>query len=123
MNKIVLVVDDSPANLKLIRVLLTVEGYQVLTAADAESALSILADVRPGLILMDIQLPGMDGLRLTRQLKSDPKTGDIPIIAITSFAMKGDEVKAREAGCDAYITKPIDTRALPGQVAQYFTDR
>jgi CheY-like chemotaxis protein len=120
--KTILVVDDSPANLKLIRVLLSSEGYQVVTALDAESALAMIASFRPDLILMDLQLPGMDGLQLTRQLKADPVTKNIPIIAITAYAMIGDEVKARDAGCDGYLTKPIDTRALPGLVARYFKD-
>ena len=112
-------VDDNPANLKLIRVLLTVEGYRVSLAPDAESALTLLSSSHPQLILMDLQLPGMDGLALTRQLKSDPMTRDIPILAITAYAMKGDEIKARDAGCDGYITKPIDTRLLPLVIAQY----
>jgi CheY-like chemotaxis protein len=120
MAKTILVVDDSPANLKLIRVLLSVEGYRVLTAPDAESARAMIAASRPRLILMDLQLPGMDGLTFTRQLKSDSATHDIPIIALTAYAMKGDEDKASEAGCDGYLTKPIDTRALPPLVARYF---
>src|SRR5689334_16468460 len=112
-SKMILVIDDSPANLKLIRVLLSGEGYQVLTAADAESALELLKTSSPQLILMDLQLPGMDGLTLARRLKSNPATQPIPIVAITAYAMKGDEDKARAAGCDGYITKPIDTRTLP----------
>jgi CheY-like chemotaxis protein len=119
-TKMILVIDDSPANLKLIRVLLTGEGYQVLTAPDAESALAILKTSSPQLILMDLQLPGMDGLTLTHQLKTNLATRAIPIIAITAYAMKGDEDKAMAAGCDAYITKPIDTRTLPSVVARYF---
>ncbi len=120
-DKTILVIDDSPANLKLIRVLLTTEGYQVVTAPDAESALTLLEKTHPKLVLMDIQLPGMDGLTLTRHLKANPSTQAIPVIAITAYAMKGDEDKAREAGCDDYITKPIDTRTLPSVVARYFT--
>jgi len=116
----ILVIDDNPANLKLVRVLLTLEGYQILTATDAESALAIIHASLPRLILMDLQLPGMDGLTLTRRLKSSSATRDIPIIALTSYAMKGDEDKADEAGCDGYITKPIDTRALPVLLARYF---
>jgi CheY-like chemotaxis protein len=116
----ILVIDDNPANLKLIRVLLTAEGYQIFTAPDAESALATIKTSPPQLILMDLQLPGMDGLTLTRQLKAEPSTRMIPIIAITAYAMKGDEDKAIAAGCDAYITKPIDTRALPTLVSRYF---
>ena len=118
----ILIVDDNPANLKLIRVLLTGEGYQVQTAADSQEALAAIATVRPRLILMDLQLPGIDGIELTRRLKADPATKDIRIVALTAYAMKGDEEKARAVGCEGYITKPIDTRALPGLVAGYLRD-
>jgi len=114
----ILIVDDNAANLKLARVLLQGEGYEVRTAADAEDALRQLSAFRPRLILMDIQLPGMDGLELTRRLKSDPATKDIVIIALTAYAMKGDEEKAHAAGCDGYVAKPIDTDALPRLVAE-----
>jgi two-component system cell cycle response regulator DivK len=115
----ILIVDDNPANLKLLRVLLTGEGYQVRTAGDSQEALASIATVRPRLILMDLQLPGIDGLELTRRLKADPVTRDIRIVALTAYAMKGDEEKARAVGCDGYITKPIDTRALPELIAKY----
>ncbi len=104
----ILIVDDNPTNLKLVRVLLAGEGYEVRTAVDADDALAQLADFQPRLILMDLQLPGMDGLTLTRRLKQDPATRGIAILALTSYAMKGDEEKALAAGCDGYITKPID---------------
>jgi len=106
------VVDDQPANSKLLRVLLEGEGYQVRVAASAEEALGCLCGWRPRLVLMDLQLPGIDGLELTRRLKSDPGTADLVVIAVTAYAMKGDEERARAAGCDGYVTKPIDTRAL-----------
>jgi two-component system cell cycle response regulator DivK len=112
----ILIVDDNPLNMKLIRVLLTAEGYQVRTAVDAKEALDVLHDCHPQLILMDIQLPGIDGLELTRQLKADPSTADITILGLTAYAMKGDEERIRAAGCDGYIPKPIDTRALPGVI-------
>ena len=115
----ILIVDDNPANLKLARVLLAGEGFEVRTAADASEALAVLEGFRPRLILMDLQLPGMDGLTLTRRLKADPATKDIVILALTAYAMRGDEQKAREAGCDGYITKPIDTRSLPRELARY----
>jgi len=115
----ILVVDDNPMNLKLTCVVLQMEGHEVRHAVDAEQALSQLAAWRPRLILMDIQLPGMDGLELTRRLKADPATSDIVILAITAYAMKGDEHRALAAGCDGYITKPIDTRTLPGIAAGY----
>lgn len=117
-GEILLVVDDHPTNLKLLRVALTAEGYDVRTAMNAEEALAILAEVRPELILMDLQLPGMDGLQLTRNLKDDPAFASIPVLAITSYAMKGDRDRAMAAGCDAYITKPVDTRALPSIVSE-----
>ena len=113
----VLIVDDNPMNMKLVRVLLTGEGYQVRTAADALEALDILKEWRPLLILMDIQLPGIDGLELTRRLKADPGTDQIIIIGLTAYAMKGDEGRILAAGCDAYIAKPIDTRTLPDVIA------
>ncbi len=115
----ILIVDDNPVNLKLIRVLLAGEGYTVRTAVDAEEALAALETFRPRLILMDVQLPGMDGLELTRRLKADPERAGMVIVALTAYAMKGDEQKALEAGCDGYIAKPVDTRALPSLVAAY----
>jgi CheY-like chemotaxis protein len=115
----ILVVDDNPINLKLIGEVLEYEGYAVLFAHDAEAAQLIIADVVPDLILMDIALPGMDGLTLTRLLKADERTRRTPIVALTAFAMKGDDRKAQLAGCDAYLTKPIDTRKLPHQVAEW----
>ena len=119
----ILIVDDNPMNLKLIEALLKMEGYEVRSAPNAETALLQLARWRPELILMDLQLPGMDGLELTRRLKADPVTRDIVIVAITAYAMKGDEQRAREAGCDGYIPKPIDTRALPQAVAAFLAPR
>jgi CheY-like chemotaxis protein len=115
----ILIVDDNPANLKLARVLLTTEGYQVRTAADAAEALTVLESFRPRLVLMDIQLPGMDGLELTRRLKADPATRGTIILALTAYAMKGDEEKVMAAGCDGYVSKPIDTRTLPDIITGY----
>jgi CheY-like chemotaxis protein len=112
-------VADNPVNLKLARVTLAVEGYDVRTAADAEEAMALLRTFHPRLILMDLQLPGMDGLTLTRRLKDDAAMRDIVILALTAYAMKGDEQKALDAGCDGYITKPIDTRMLPVLVARH----
>jgi CheY-like chemotaxis protein len=113
-----LVVDDNPVNLKLVSDVLEMEGYTVVRAGDAEEAQETLKCATPDLILMDIALPGMDGLTLTRKLKDDKRLKHIPVIALTAFAMKGDEQKASEAGCDGYITKPIDTRKLPHLVAE-----
>jgi CheY-like chemotaxis protein len=117
----ILIVDDNQMNLKLVRVVLQMAGYDVRTAADAEQALAEIEEKCPHLILMDLQLPGMDGLELTRRLKADAATRETLIVAITAYAMKGDEQKAREAGCDGYITKPIDTRTLPEMVAGYLS--
>jgi CheY-like chemotaxis protein len=114
----ILIVDDNPTNLKLAADVLECEGHSVLRAQDAEEAQEILQRTTPELILMDIQMPGMDGLTLTRLLKANHAYQHVHIVALTSFAMKGDEQKAREAGCDGYITKPIDTRKLPVQVAE-----
>src|SRR5258708_4735956 len=113
----ILVVDDNLTNLKLVSDLLSFEGHEILNAMDAEEAQVVLTDTLPDLILMDIALPGMDGLTLTRLLKADERTRHIRVVALTAFAMKGDEQKALDAGCDGYITKPIDTRALPSEVA------
>jgi len=115
----ILVIDDNPGNLKLILYVLQKVGYDVRTAVDAEEALRVLREFRPRLILMDLQLPGMDGLTLTRRLKADPELGGPLIVAVTASAMKGDEEKALEAGCNGYITKPIDTRALPRIIASF----
>jgi len=119
----ILVVDDNPTNLKLVSDVLEFEGYQILKAVDAEEAQVVLVDNLPDLILMDIALPGMDGLTLTRKLKHEDRTRNIRIVALTAFAMKGDDKKALDAGCDGYITKPIDTRALPRQVAELLKSR
>jgi CheY-like chemotaxis protein len=119
----ILIVDDNLMNLKLVRVMLSSEGYDVHTAGDAEEALGVIEQRRPSLILMDIQLPGMDGLELTRRLKAEAATRGIVVVAITAYAMKGDEQKALAAGCDGYITKPIDTRALPDLVARYLSSK
>jgi len=115
----VLIVDDNPQNLKLARILLSGEGFEVRTTGDAEEALRVLDEFTPDVILMDIQLPGMDGLELTRRLKADPARRHIAIIALTAYAMKGDAEKAKAAGCDGYVVKPIDTEALPITVAEH----
>jgi CheY-like chemotaxis protein len=115
----ILIVDDNAQNLKLARVILAIEGYDVKTAIDAEDALRILESFTPRLILMDLQLPRMDGLELTRRLKADRRRRAIIIVALTAYAMKGDEERALAAGCDAYMSKPIDTEALPRLVAAH----
>lgn len=121
-EELIMVVDDNPVNLKLAQVLLTRKGFTVCTATDAYEAMDMLKIVHPDLILMDIQLPGMDGLTLTRQLKADATTRDIHIVALTAYAMLGDEQKARDAGCDGYIPKPIDTRLFVSTVLGFLRD-
>jgi two-component system cell cycle response regulator DivK len=119
----ILIVDDNAQNLKLAKVILAAEGYDVKTATDAEDALSILESFTPQLILMDLQLPRMDGLELTRQIKADPARRRMIVIALTAYAMKGDEEKAFAAGCDGYMSKPIDTAALSRVVAEHLVRR
>lgn len=119
MSRKILVVDDNTTNVRLMRVVLETQGYEVYEALDAGQAIAILDRIVPDLILMDITMPGMDGLTLTRQLKADPRFKATPVVAVSSLAMKGDDEKALAAGCDAYITKPIDTRRLPAQVLEW----
>ena len=116
---LILIIDDNAVNLKLASLVLEFAGYHILAAVNAGEALEVIRRTTPDLILMDIALPGMDGLALTRQLKADPATRQIGIVALTASAMKGDDLKAKAAGCDGYITKPIDTRKIAGQVAEY----
>jgi CheY-like chemotaxis protein len=112
----VLIVDDNPVNLKLMRAVLAPDGYDIRTAGDGPEVDRVLAEFRPRLILMDVQLPGADGFELARRLKSDPATRDIIVVACTAYAMPGDEEKAQASGCSGYITKPVDTRTLPATV-------
>lgn len=111
MSKI-LIVEDNPTNLKLASLLLHRVGHEVLTAIDAEDGMELALTEHPDLILMDIQLPGMDGLTATRKLKQNPASAAIPIIALTALAMKDDQAKALNAGCDAYIAKPLRYQEL-----------
>ncbi|MBI5605349.1 MAG: response regulator [Deltaproteobacteria bacterium] len=121
MNKeTILVVEDNLLNMKLVRNLLHLEGYQVLEAGDGEQGIGLAREHRPDLILMDIQLPGMDGLTATRQIKGDTALKHIPVVALTSYAMQGDEERAREAHCDGYIAKPINTRTFLDQIKGFW---
>ena len=115
----VLIVDDNPMNVELVSFLLEADRFVIETAGDAHAALERLDDFRPQLILMDIQLPGMDGLALTRQLKADPHTRHIVVVAFTAYAMKGDEARMRAAGCDGYLSKPIEVASFAAQVRGY----
>ncbi|HSJ10925.1 MAG TPA: response regulator [Longimicrobiales bacterium] len=119
----ILVVEDNAANMKLAQTLLKSAGHEVLGAADAEAGLMLARAEQPALILMDIQLPGMDGIAATRHLKADPVTRDIPVIALTALAMKGDEARIRDAGCDAYIAKPIRYREFLAVVTDLLLGR
>ena len=119
----ILVVEDNALNLELISDILDAHGYRVQSATSGTDALKMVEDERPDLILMDIQLPGLDGLTITGIIKEKPENSDLPIIALTAHAMRGDEEKAREAGCDGYISKPIDTRAVPKTVRKYLDAR
>ena len=114
----VLAIDDHVANLKLLEAILSRHGYAVRTAINAAEALRLIAAEKPRAILMDIALPGMDGYELTRKLKADPQTSDIVVVAVTAYAMKGDREKALAAGCDEYISKPIDAQGLRAILAR-----
>jgi two-component system cell cycle response regulator DivK len=119
----ILIVDDDPTNLKLVSFLLAKRGFQVRSAAGAQEALEVLETFHPALILMDMQMPGIDGFELTRRLKADPGKRDITIIALTAYAMKGDEERVREAGCDGYLPKPIHARTLLQAVASWISGK
>jgi len=108
----ILIIEDNPANMKLATLLLENVGHGVLAAVDAETGIMLARTEAPDLILIDIQLPGMDGLAATALLKQDPLTARIPVIALTAMAMKDDQEKAEQAGCDAYIAKPLRYREL-----------
>jgi CheY-like chemotaxis protein len=121
-TKTILVIEDNELNMKLVKELISIGKYCMLEANDAESGIQQIREQRPDLVLMDIQLPGMDGLSATKIIKEDPALGDIPIIGLTSYAMQGDEEKALAAGCTGYITKPIDTRKFLETVSEYLKD-
>ena len=118
-GKNILLVEDNEVNRRLAGFLLRSHGYQVREATTAAAAFEMVDQERPDLIVMDIQLPGMDGLEITRKLKEQPATADIPVIAVTSYAMKGDREKAFAAGCAGYVTKPIDKNTFIQEVAAH----
>jgi len=115
----VLLIEDNPANMTLATFLLQSAGHSVLAATDAETGLTLARAEQPDLILMDIQLPGMDGLQATAVLKSEDATRDIPVIALTALAMKGDEARIRAAGCDGYIAKPLAYKEFLATIASH----
>jgi two-component system, cell cycle response regulator DivK len=119
MSKCILVVEDQEDNRRILRDLFANAGYELFEAESGEEALSALATSRPDLILMDIQLPVMDGYEATRRIRANPDLTSVPIIAVTSYALAGDEAKALAAGCSAYITKPYSPRALLAKVKEF----
>jgi two-component system cell cycle response regulator DivK len=119
MSKRILIVEDQEDNRKILRDLLTSVGYELVEATTGEEGVALAETARPDLILMDIQLPGLDGYEATRRIKANPALRQIPVIAVTSYALSGDEVKAMEAGCDAYVTKPFSPRALLAKVREF----
>ncbi|MFY9916451.1 MAG: response regulator [Nocardioidaceae bacterium] len=118
----ILVVEDNAKNLKLVRDVLEYAGYDVVAAESGERGLELAAEQAPDLVLMDLQLPGMDGNETLRRLRDDPETKDVPVIAVTAFAMQADRDRAFETGFDGFVEKPISVRALPSQVERYFVE-
>jgi len=119
----ILIVEDNPQNMRLLEMVLRAKNYTLLKATDGEEALDIAIRERPDLIIMDIQLPKMNGLEVTRKLRETPAFSHTPIIAITAYAMKGDKERVIESGCDAYLSKPINTRELPEMIAEMLLQR
>lgn len=115
----ILVIDDQPMNLDLVEYVMIKAGHTVMTADSAEQGFARISECRPDLILMDIQMPGMDGLEMTRRLKADAATSTIVVVALTAYAMKGDEERMTDAGCDGYLAKPINVRTFAEQVGQW----
>lgn len=118
VKKTILVVEDNPKNMRLMRMILSANGYDVLEATDGEEGLKMAQEGRPDLIVLDIQLPKMEGTEVAKRLRAMPEFDGIPMIALTAYAMKGDQERILEAGFDSYMSKPIDTRELPSLVAQ-----
>jgi len=121
MSQCILVVEDQEDNRQILRDLLSSAGYEMMEAENGEEALAALAKRRPDLILMDIQLPVMDGYEATRRIKADPALRAIPIIVVTSYALSGDQEKAFAAGCNAYVTKPFSPRQLLAKIREYLS--
>jgi two-component system, cell cycle response regulator DivK len=119
MSRRVLVVEDHEENRRILRDLLTSGGYEIIEATTGPEGVSLAEKERPDLILMDIQLPGIDGYEATRRIKANPTLHQIPIIAVTSYALSGDDAQALEAGCDAYVAKPFSPRALLATIREY----
>ena len=123
MKEKILIAEDNPQNMRMIEMTLRPKGYTLLRATDGEEALDVSHRERPDLIIMDIQLLKMNGLEVTRKLRENPAFSHIPIIGVTAYAMKGDRKKVLEAGCDAYLSKPINTRELPEMIDKMLSQR
>ncbi len=123
MKEKILIVEDNPQNMRLLEMTLRPQNYTLLKATDGEEALDMAVSERPDLIIMDIQLPKMNGLEVTKRLRENPAFNHTPIICLTAYAMKGDKEKFIEGGCDAYLSKPINTRELPGVIAEVLSQR
>ena len=121
MTKLILIVEDEPRNVTLLRDLLQVSGYKTIEATDGKQGVELAKASKPDLILMDVQMPKMDGLEATRILKADATTSNIPVLALTSYAMKGDKERILEAWCDGYLATPIDIKELLKVVAEYLS--
>ena len=121
MSKLILVVEDQEDNRRIMRDLLTSAGYEVMEAVTGEDGVTAAESHRPDLILLDIQLPGLDGYEATRQIKANPDLEHIPIIVVTSYALSGDDVKAFESGCNAYVSKPFSPRELLAKIREYLS--
>jgi two-component system cell cycle response regulator DivK len=123
MSKKILIVEDNPQNMRLVEMALSAERYFLLEATNGEEALEMAKKERPDLIIMDVQLPKMSGLEVTRKLREIPEFSRTPIIAVTAYAMKGDEEKALKSGCNVYLSKPISARDLPNLIAEMLLQR
>ena len=123
MNERILIVEDNPQNMNVFEMVLRAKGYTLLKATDGEEALDMALSGRPDLIIMDIQIPGMNGLEVTRKLRENSAFSRIPIIAVSAYAMKGDREKAIEAGCNAYLSKPFNIHELTGLIAEMLLQR
>ena len=119
---LVLVVEDNPVNLELVTALLEEQGCEVLMAMTGDAALQLLRESHPDIVLLDVQLPGMSGYQVTRRIKADPALVGIPVVALTAHAMANEDVRARDAGCDAFLTKPIDVRAFKEILQRFLFD-
>ena len=118
----ILVVEDNPLNLKLVRDVLTASGYDVVEAQTGEDGVNLAADCAPDLVLMDLQLPGIDGYEALRLIRGDPRIAEVPVVAVTAFAMREDRERTARAGFDGYLSKPISVRDLPSQVGDFLSN-